>query len=167
MNKTKICFVILLAITLCTGCSKKEEKLNISEWMFGEHLNETTARSVLGSPSDIETTDSDITYFWSGYEIYPGYKGTLSYQDYSEENESKYIKDTWYWTIDCDKETYQKIDSCVKKQLGDPTHEAKDGLHQNFSAEKLGFDKAINNERNFGCSYENGLFTISWHRVEA
>ena len=155
-----------IILLLLSGCSTQKKKLNVSEWMFSEHLNIATVKAVLGAPYDTEETDSSIIYFWKDYEIYPGYKGTLSYQDYSEENESKYIKDTWYWTIDCDKETYQKIDSCVKKQLGDPTHEAKDGLHQNFSAGKLGFDKAINNERNFGCSYENGLFTISWHRVE-
>ena len=133
--------------------------------MFEDHLSIATAKSVLGAPYDTEETESSVVYFWRDYEIYPGCKGTFSYQDYFGENESKYIKDSWYWTTDCDKGTYQKIDSCVKKQLGDPTQEAKDGLHQNFSVEKLGFDKSINNERNFGCSYENGLFTISWHRV--
>lgn len=162
MNKIKNCFIILLVITLCTGCSKKEEKLNIPEWMFGEHLSETTARSVLGSPSDIETTDFSITYFWSDYEICPGYKGTLSFQNIIDESE--HFKDRWIWNMPCDEKTFQKLNDNIIEQLGSPTHQSKDGLSENFNAEKLGFDKSINDDRNFSCAYKEGIVTIAWRR---
>ena len=154
--------IIGLILLLLSGCSKKEEKLNVSEWMFGEHLSETTARSILGAPSDVETTETCVIYSWSDYEIYPGYKGTLSYQDYYEEDE--FLGDRWVWDAACDEKTYEKISGNMKKQLGGPTHQAKDGLSENFSAEKLSFDESINDDKNFSCAYKEGIITIAWCR---
>lgn len=158
----KIGVLLGIILLLLSGCSTQKKKLNVSEWMFEDHLNIATIKSVLGAPYDTEETDSSIIYFWKDYEIYPGYKGTLSFQDILDESE--HLKDRWIWNMPCDEKTFQKLNDNIIEQLGSPTHQSKDGLSENFNAEKLGFDKTINDDRNFSCAYKEGIVTIAWRR---
>ena len=43
-----------IILLLLSGCSTQKKKLNVSEWMFSEHLNIATVKAVLGAPYDTE-----------------------------------------------------------------------------------------------------------------
>lgn len=112
MKKNFISICLLCTTIVFSGCNKKQDDVNISEWMFDDNLNIYNCEKILGK-AEKEELNNCTQYFWNDYKICNKYNGMLSliYSDEQDGWSSNPDRNSYsfHWTTQCSDDEYKHI----------------------------------------------------------